>query len=121
MVCVFARETTGPLTSLVKQIDSEIAKDKSLKAFVVVPTDATAKTSESLKALAKANGIKNVPLTLFEGTAGPPDYHIARDADVTVMMWKGGKVQANHAFAKGKMTEADVKTIMADLSKITGD
>ncbi len=121
MVCVFARETSGTLTSLVKQVDAEIAKDKSLKSFVVVLTGDSAKTSEALKDLARKGDVKNVPLTLVEDPAGPPDYKIARDADVTVMLWKGGKVKFNHAFAKGKLTDADVKSIVADIPKLLAD
>ena len=121
MVCVFARETTEHLTSLVKQIDERIAKDKKLKAFLVVLTDDKAKTSAKLKTLADEAKIKNVPLTLVEGIKGPADYQIAKDADVTVMMWKGGKVKINRAFAKGKMTEAEVKTIVSDVPKLLTD
>ena len=88
MVCVFARNTTGPLTSLVKQVDSQIAKNETLKAFVVVLTDDAAKTTGTLQALAKEHQVKHVPLTLVADPKGPSDYQIARDADVTVMMWK---------------------------------
>ena len=121
MVCVIARETEGPLTSLVKQVDEKIAKDNALKAFVVVLTDDAKKTAGTLKDLAKTGGIKSVPLTLIDDVKGPADYQIAKDADVTVMMWKGGKVVVNHAYRKGKMTEADVKTILSEIPKILGD
>jgi hypothetical protein len=109
------------LTSLVKQIDERIAKDHKLKAFVVVLTDDHAKTSAKLKALATEAKIKDVPLTLIEGAKGPADYQIAKDADVTVMMWKGGKVKINRAFAKGRMTEDEVKTIVSDIPKLLSD
>lgn len=118
MVCVFARETSEPLTGLVKQIDEQIAKNGKLKSFVVVLTDDADATSEQLKAMAADSGLKNVPLTLVESPAGPPSYKIAKDADVTVMMWKGTEVKVNKSFAKGKMTEADAKAIIADLPKI---
>ncbi|MDB5351363.1 MAG: hypothetical protein JWN86_2610 [Planctomycetota bacterium] len=121
MVCVFARNTTGPLTSLVKQVDSEIAKNEKLKSFVVVLTEDAEKTTGALKMLATEQGVKNVPLTLVANASGPSDYQIARDADVTVMMWKGGKVVVNRAYSKGKMTEADVKSIMSEIPKILGD
>ena len=121
MVCVIARNTTGPLTSLVKQVDSQIAKNGQLKAFVVVLTDDSDKTAATLKALAKANGVKNVPLTLVADPKGPADYQIAKDAEVTVMMWKGNKVTVNHAYAKGKFTETDVKTIVSEIPKLLGD
>lgn len=121
MVCVFAREISEPLTSLVKKIDSKIAKDKSLKSFVVILSDDTEKTSAKLKQLAEKQGISNVPLTLIEGISGPSHYKIAENADVTVMMWRQTEVKVNHSFAKGELTEAKVKDVVADISKITGD
>lgn len=118
MVCVFARQTSEPLTSLVKKIDAEIAKNGALKSFVVVLTDDGDKTAEELKKMAADAKVKSVPLTLVESPAGPPRYKIAEDADVTVMLWSGTKVKANHAFAKGQFTEKDVDKVVADLPKI---
>jgi hypothetical protein len=118
VVCVFARQTSEPLASLVKSLDAEIAKDSSLKSFVVVLTDDADKTAATLKELAEQCGVKNVPLTLVESPSGPPSYKIARDADVTVMLWRERDVKVNHAYAKGGMTEADVKSIIAELPKI---
>jgi hypothetical protein len=118
VVCVFARQTSEPLTSLVKSLDAEIAKDSSLKSFVVVLTDDADKTAATLKKLAKECGVKSVPLTLVESPSGPPTYKIARDADVTVMLWRNRDVKVNHAYAKGGMTEADVKSIISELPKI---
>ena len=93
MVCVFARKTSEPLASLVKKIDEKIGENSTLKAFVVVLTERTDKTTAAeLKKLAANAGIKNVPLTLHQDPGGPADYEIARDADITVMMWKGIKV-----------------------------
>ena len=45
MVCVFARKTSEPLASLVKQIDEKIGENNKLKAFVVVLTERTDKTA----------------------------------------------------------------------------
>ena len=106
------------MTSLVKQIDAQIAKDPSLKSYVVFLTDDADKTADTLKAMAKDGGIKHVPLCLVESPSGPPAYKIAEDAEVTVMMWKNHGVKVNHSFAKGKLTDVDVKSIVADTSKI---
>lgn len=121
MVCVFARETSAPLTSLVKQLDAEISKNSDLKSFVVVLTDDADTTAAKLNSMATDCRLKNVPLTLIESPAGPPAYKIAKGADVTVMLWKGTSVKANHVYTKGGLTEADVKTILADLPKILKD
>ncbi len=121
MVCVFARKTSEPLTSLVKKIDEKIGENGKLKAFVVVLTERTDKMAAGqLKKLAEDAGIKHVPLTLHQDPVGPSDYEIAKDADVTVLMWKGTKVKANHAY-KGELTDADVQAILADIPKILGD
>jgi len=121
VVCIFARETNGTLTSLVKSIDAEIAKNKDLKSFVVVLTDDADSTASKLKELAHECGIKNIPLTVVESPAGPPQYKIAKDADVTVMLWRGTEIKVNHAFAKGGLTETDVKNIVTELPKILND
>jgi hypothetical protein len=121
VVCVIARGTSEPLTSLVKKVDAEIAKHKSLKSFVVVLTDDADKTSETLKKMAADCRLKSVPLTLVESPAGPPAYKIAEDADVTVMMWNKHKVEVNQAFPKGKLTAAEVDSIMAAIPKILSD
>lgn len=120
MVNVFAREITDNLTSLVKQIDKVVAdnSDKKMAAFVVHLTDDPDASEETLKSLADKNGIKETPLTNFDGLAGPPAYKIAEEADVTVMMWVGGKVKVNYALRKGELTAEKVKAIVADTAKI---
>ena len=120
MVCVFARKTSEPLASLVKQIDEKIGENSKLKSFVVITTREKDTTAEELKKLAKDAGIKKVPLTMFGEPGGPPDYELARDADVTVMMWKGHRVKVNQGF-KGDLTDKDIQTIVADIPKLLGD
>jgi predicted TIM-barrel fold metal-dependent hydrolase len=97
VVCVFARKTSEPLASLVKQIDRKIDANGRLKSFVVVLGQTPEKTRKELGKLAQENGIKNVPLTMFGEPGGPPDYELSRDADVTVLMWNGSKVRVNRA------------------------
>lgn len=104
---------------MVKSLDAEVAKSPSLRSFVVVLTDDADKTSAVLTKLAAEHGIKNVPLTLVDTPQGPPAYSIAKDADVTVMMWRGVRVQVNHAFKDGGLTASDIKTIVSELPKIT--
>jgi hypothetical protein len=117
---VFARETSDSLTSLVKSLDSEIAKNGKLKSFVVILNDED-ETSKALKALARKAELTHVPLTMSAIPAGPPTYKINKDADITVLMWRGSQVKVNHSYKKGDLTAADVKTITADLPKILKD
>ena len=108
------------MTSLVKEIDAAVKanQDKKMASFTVVLTDDADKTEEQLKALAKDSKIEKCPLTLMEGAAGPPAYKIAKDAEVTVLLWRGQNVKANHAFGKGQLNKEGIKKILADTSKI---
>jgi hypothetical protein len=119
VVCVFARKLTGPLASLVKQIDRKIDANGQLKSFVVLYGTEPDKAREGLRKLAQEKGISNVPLTMYGEPGGPPDYELSRDADVTVLMWNEGKVEVNRAY-KGELTDKDIGAIVADIPKILG-
>ena len=117
---MFAREITGNLASLVKQIDAIVAKNekKEMAAFLVHLTDDADASEAALKKFAKKHGIKHTPLTNFDGLAGPEVYKIAEKADVTVMMWVGTKVKVNFALRKGELTKKKVAEIVAQTAKI---
>ena len=118
MVNIQAREITENLASLVKQIDALVDDPSKPRvgchAFVVYITDDPDAAEEKLAEVAKKHGIKNTPLTVFDGVSGPGGYKIAADAEVTVMMWHKNKVAINHAFGKGELTEAAIKKVVAD-------
>lgn len=116
---IFAREVSDNLTSLVKKIDEATIKNKSrdMGSFVVFLSDSETLEKE-LKDLAAKNNLKQCVLTI-DSPAGPKGYHVARDADITVVLYKERKVEANHAFKKGEMKAADIEKIIADIAKIT--
>jgi hypothetical protein len=105
---------------LVKQIDKKIGENGTLKSFVVLMPKKGEKPADALEKLAKDAGIKHVPLTIGESPNGPPDYEVARDADVTVLMWKEHRVRVNHAF-KGELTDKDIGAVVADIPKVLAD
>ena len=115
VVAVFARDVNDDLAKVIKDVDAVVEKNKSkdMKAFVVVLAEDAEKIAPKLEALAKKEGIKNIPLTTFDGASGPEDYKISKDADVTVLMWNKSKVEANVALAKGKLDAAAAKSIVA--------
>lgn len=119
VVAIFTRKVDDKVAALVKEVDSKVAKsgEKKMAAFVVVLSDDPAANEAKLKELAKKEGIK-VPLTTFENAAGPEDYKISKDAEVTVMEWVNGKVKATHAFAAGKLNEEGIKAVISDTAKI---
>jgi len=119
VINIQARKITENLTSLVKQIDTLVDDPSKPRdgshAFVVYITDDPDAAEEELAAVAEKHGIKNTPLTVFDGVSGPRRYKISADAEVTVMMWDAQtKVAVNHAFGKGELTAEAVKKIVAD-------
>ena len=120
VVAIFTRTLDANVTSLIKKIDAQVAKngDKSLRAFVVLLTDEPDAAELKLVALAKKNNIKNVPLTIFDGIAGPPSYKLQKDAQVTILMWNKHHVVSNHAFIKGKLDKKAVKAVAGATKKI---
>jgi hypothetical protein len=123
VVNVFAREITDDLTSLVKQIDEKIGAntDKKMAGFVVLLTDDPDAVEARLKELAEKHKINKMPLTVFDGPAGPPKYSIAKEADVTIMMWVDRTVKVNYVFGKGKLDKAAVDQIVKDTAKILNE
>jgi hypothetical protein len=107
------------LTSLVKKLDEATAKhaDDELGSFIVVLSDDQEATAKKLKELARKDKIKRTILTVFDA-AGPEDYNLAKEADVTVLLYVNREVKANFAFKKGDLTEKAVEKIVADLPKI---
>ena len=116
---IFAREITGPLTSLVKKIDEATAKNSKARmgSFVVVCND-DEKMEDKLKDLAKKEDLKKTVLTVVDRKAGPPGYKLHPDADVTVVLYTKRNTKAQYAFKKGDLKEKDVEAILADLPKI---
>jgi|TARA_B100000809_G_scaffold253959_1_gene290598 hypothetical protein len=108
------------LAGLVKKVDSLVEKNagKQMKSFVVLLTDDPDGAEKELQAFAKKHGISNVPLTFYEGIAGPPNYKIAKDADVTVMLWRNLRVSANHSYAKGALNSKTAQKVLDSTSKI---
>lgn len=120
VVTVFARELTDDVKDLVKKIDAKVGenKDKKMSAFVVVLTADPDAIEPKLEALAKDAPIANTPLTIIEGAAGPEDYNISKDAEVTVMMWVESEVKVNQSFAKGKLDKKAVEALVGETKKI---
>ncbi len=120
VVAVFTHKIDDKVTALVKKVDEEVAKnkDKRMKAFVVLLTDDPDHAETKLKAVAEKNNITNVPLTIFDGPNGPPDYKLSEKADVTVLMWVKSDVKVNHAFAPGQLDSDAISAVLKDTSKI---
>jgi hypothetical protein len=117
-VMIFAREPSLMLNNLIKKVDAETVKNKSNKmgSFAVFCNDAES-LEKQLKELAEKEKLQEFVLTIDNPT-GPEPYKVAKDADVTVVLYNKSKVIANYAFKKGELSEKAIEKIMADVPKI---
>ena len=117
---VFARSADDPaVTKLVKALDKATEKNSNCEmGSFVVYLSADERLEPKLKDMAQKTGLKNIVLSI-ESPEGPTGYKIARDADVTVLLYKERTVKANYAFEKGKLDAKAIDTIVKDVSKIT--
>jgi hypothetical protein len=118
VVMIFAREISKPLGELVKKIDAETVKNSKAKmgSFVVFLSDSE-EIGKHLKDWATKEKVENCILSI-DNPAGPKEYKISKDADVTVVLYTDHKVKANFAFASGEMKDKDVDEVVASVSKI---
>ncbi len=123
-VMVFARKSDASLAKLVKELDAVVAKneEKKMASFVSLlgdkPDDLKAEAKELIKATKAEHVAVVVPL---DNANGPDDYKISPNADITVLIYREGKVEANHALAAGQLDDSQIKAIIADTSKILND
>jgi hypothetical protein len=115
---VFARDVDKPLVQLIKKLDDAAVKNKnySMGSFVVFCSD-DKDLEAKLKALAEKEELKKVVLSI-DNPAGPKGYNVAKESDVTIVLYRDRTAKVNHAFKKGEMTAEDVDTIVGELPKI---
>src|SRR5262249_13155837 len=116
VVMIFARSADdAALQKLIKKVDEATGKNGEAKmgSFVVF-LSADDKLEGKLKTFADKEKIKNIVLTIDTPT-GPEAYKIAKEADITVVLYTKRVVKANYTFTKGKMTDKDVDAIVADI------
>jgi hypothetical protein len=115
---IFAREPSPELTKLIKKIDDATVKNSGAEmgSFVVFCNDAEG-LEKKLEALAKESNLKQCILSI-DNPAGPKGYKVAKEADVTVVLYVEHTVKANFAFKKGEMMDKDIDTIVAAIPTI---
>ena len=121
VVMVFARSADEKLAKLLKKIEEEVAEHESdkLSSFVnMIGTDAESLKKTAAEFVAK-NELKRIAFVVPEDAKnGPPDFKIAPDADITIICYKGGMVQANHAFAAGQLTDDKIDAVVKASCKL---
>lgn len=121
VVAVFARKADGKVAELVKQLDQLVAQneDKKMASFVNLLGD----DAESLKAAAKSlvdkAGSRHIAVVVpKDHEKGPKNLKLNPQAEVTVLIYRKGTVEANHAVPTGGLDEKTIATIVRDARKI---
>jgi hypothetical protein len=119
-VLVFARQPDGPLGKLLVQLDQALTAHHAagLGGWVTFLSDDQPALEPKLVDWSRQLGLKALPLGVFEDADGPPRYRLSRDAAVTVLLVKGGKVTANHAFRAGELTDERAKAVLGGVSAL---
>jgi hypothetical protein len=123
---IFAREVSDPLISLVKVIDKQLemsalsrqCREKPGVHVVFCSDDPGLK--QRLDALIAREGIKHIVLSVSKNKAqGPPRYRIAREAELTVVIFKDEEeVVANYVLDSIDLTADRGDEIMKALKKV---
>jgi hypothetical protein len=123
---IFAREVSDPLTSLVKTIDKQLGESSArrrggnkLGVFVVFCSDDSG-LKQQLQNLIAKEGLKHIVLSISRHKAqGPPRYRVAREADLTVVVYENrDRVAANFVLDSDDLTADRTKDILKSLRKV---
>ena len=121
VVMVFSRQSDASLGQLAKALDKHVAEnsDQKLSSFINLVGSDPDELKSKAKSFAADNGLENVALVVpDENQNGPEEFKINPDAEVTVTIYRNGKVEASHAIAAGGLTAKQIKSIIADTAKI---
>jgi hypothetical protein len=115
---VFARDLTPEVAKLIKALDAATVKNggKNMGSYAVFMSD-NEKLQGQLEALARNAELKKLVLSI-DNPSGPKEYKIAKDADVTVLLYNVFVVEANHTFTKGQLNDSAISRVVGDVSKI---
>jgi hypothetical protein len=120
-VMVFARKADANLAALAKELDKEVAKnsDQKLSSFINLIGGDSAELKTEAKEFAAKNELENVALVVPDDVAnGPEEFKINPEAEVTVTIYRDGKVAASHAVPAGKLDQKEIDSIIKDTGKI---
>lgn len=118
VVMIVACEVSEPLEKLLAKVDAAtvVAEKYELGSFAVVLGSGD-EVEARLKRIADDRALKKLVLAIDEPKS-LRDYRLADAAEITVLLYVGHIVKANHSFRKGELTDAAVEKLLADLPKI---
>lgn len=113
-VIILARAPSESLGQLVKQVDQLMTKHQKqqLHGWVTFVGMKQPAQEPEIVSWGKKQGLKTVPLGIYEPAAGPPGYKLNADAEITVLLVKQSKVVHNFAYPAKGLTAAETKKIL---------
>jgi hypothetical protein len=119
-VMIFAKDMSEPLTGLLKKLDElNVNYKKSDLGTCAIFCEKGTRLRGDLKTLADTKSFKEIILGTMEQP--PKAYSINNEADVTVIVYVGAAVKANHAYRKGELDAKAIEVITSDVEKMVGD
>lgn len=118
---IFARKVSPEIIDVLKKIDAATAANSERRmASCAVFCSSDEALPRQLAQVAKEANLSQTVLATFD-TAGPARYKINPEVDVTVLLYRHSKVEANHVYKKGELSAAEADKILRDLPKILTD
>jgi hypothetical protein len=114
VVMIFARGLSESQTRLFKRIDAKLSQNKEMRGLVVWLSSFDDALPEKLKHLGQTQALNHLILTIHE-VAGPKGYDVAKEADLTIMLYDKRKVLANHAYRFGEFNERGVERVISEI------
>jgi hypothetical protein len=118
------REVSDPLTGLVKKIDKQLEEAAAVSPaprkrgiYIIFCNDDPNQTRQLSSWIAQEQ-LRHVVICK-ERAAGPDRYRVAREADVTAVVYERGRVKANIALKKGELDDDKATTEITEaLSRV---
>jgi hypothetical protein len=119
-VIIFARSMSDGLGKLALGVDKalDVHKTSDLRGWITFLHDDQASIDDKIVKWAKHHAVSTMPIAVFEDVGGPPSYKLAKDADVTVMLFTKQKVVYNFAFRSGELTDARVAEVLKAIPEL---
>jgi hypothetical protein len=113
-VIIFARTPNDALGKLAAGIDKAVAEHKAaeLRSWITFLSDESKDLEDKVVKWGRTHGLRGMDLGIFEDADGPPSYKLARDADVTVILYVKRRVIADFAFRDGELTEERIAEVL---------
>lgn len=122
-VLVFARSTDEPTARLMRDLRDAVRTHEKQKLFgwiVFLAADPSTEPEVERQAyeFARKNNATGLPVSVLGDPQGPPGYLVAPEAEVTIIVFQGGKVLYNRAYSKKEWSARTAGAALKELPKI---